>query len=194
MHHRSLSHMHRSTSTLSPVLPQTSDTLTSDTTMSQQTARINLALAGSGIFAQTSYLPALLAEQGNINLHSLWSRSKRSTDALTETAKELGLLKSADEVSLTLASRQIEICMRLNLLASKPHSAKIHAHTEPRSKSTTAPTATASTPSLPIPRLTPSHSFSPSLRSPNSSSKRSRRASTSSAKNRSARMSRTQRR
>lgn len=63
-------------------------------------APINLALAGSGTFALNAYLPALLANTPNINLHSLWSRSASSTDKLLSSAQDIGLLKSASEVKV----------------------------------------------------------------------------------------------
>lgn len=61
---------------------------------------INIALAGSGTFAQNAYLPALLANTSTINLHSLWSRSSSSTDALLSSAKSIGLLKSDADVKV----------------------------------------------------------------------------------------------
>lgn len=62
--------------------------------------KINLALAGSGTFAQNAYLPALLANTSTIHLHSLWSRSSSSTDALISSAKSIGLLKSEGDVKV----------------------------------------------------------------------------------------------
>ena len=49
----------------------------------------NLALLGSGIFATTAYLPALLEEENkHVNLHTVWSRSKASAEKLGSAAKD----------------------------------------------------------------------------------------------------------
>lgn len=51
----------------------------------------NLALLGGGIFATTSYLPALSQPSNkHINLHTLWSRSESTVETLHTKAKELG--------------------------------------------------------------------------------------------------------
>jgi predicted dehydrogenase len=55
---------------------------------------ISIALAGSGVFAQASYLPALLANTSTIKLHTIWSRSSSSTDKLVSSAQSIGLFKS----------------------------------------------------------------------------------------------------
>ena len=54
---------------------------------------INIALLGSGLFAQNAYLPAL-SPSSEINLHTVWSRSQKSVEALVEAAKKLGLSPS----------------------------------------------------------------------------------------------------
>lgn len=56
---------------------------------------VNIALAGSGVFAEASYLPALLANTSTIKLHTIWSRSTSSTDKLVSSAKSIGLLNDA---------------------------------------------------------------------------------------------------
>ncbi|KAI9637349.1 uncharacterized protein MKK02DRAFT_36363 [Dioszegia hungarica] len=61
---------------------------------------INLALAGSGVFAEAAYLPALLATTSAIKLHTIWSRSSSSTDKLVASAKTLELFKDASEVKV----------------------------------------------------------------------------------------------
>lgn len=50
---------------------------------------INIAVLGSGLFAQNAYLPAL-TQSAEINVHTVWSRSQKSVDALAAKAKELG--------------------------------------------------------------------------------------------------------
>jgi predicted dehydrogenase len=61
---------------------------------------INLALAGSGVFAEAAYLPALLANTAFIKLHTIWSRSSSSTDKLVNSARTLELVKDASDVKV----------------------------------------------------------------------------------------------
>lgn len=51
----------------------------------------NIALLGSGLFAQNSYLPALLANPTDAVLHTIWSRSSTSAVKLLEAAKSSGI-------------------------------------------------------------------------------------------------------
>ncbi|WRT68312.1 uncharacterized protein IL334_005288 [Kwoniella shivajii] len=53
----------------------------------------NIALLGSGTFAQASYLPAILSlHPVKLNLHTIWSRSASSTESFLSSAQE----KNAD--------------------------------------------------------------------------------------------------
>jgi len=53
---------------------------------------INVALLGSGLFASGAYLPSLVANKSTTTLHTIWSRSQKSSDGLVAEAKKLGLL------------------------------------------------------------------------------------------------------
>ncbi|KAK8854856.1 hypothetical protein IAR55_003595 [Kwoniella newhampshirensis] len=57
------------------------------------TSNVNVALLGSGVFAQAAYLPALLTltSAKNLSLHTIWSRSPTSANTLHSKAVESGI-------------------------------------------------------------------------------------------------------
>lgn len=69
---------------------------------------INIALAGSGIFAQTSYIPALKKITDVVRLHSIWSRSSASTGKLLEAAKSAGLVQTDNDIKISNGPEGLE--------------------------------------------------------------------------------------
>ncbi|WVR07447.1 hypothetical protein IAU60_004488 [Kwoniella sp. DSM 27419] len=87
----------------------------------------NVALLGSGTFAKASYLPALLALQGNtVNLHTIWSRSSSSAESLLSAAQEQDaslkpVLKHGDEgLEAVLADKEVEGVMIVLPITTQP--------------------------------------------------------------------------
>lgn len=62
----------------------------------------NVALLGSGLFAEAAYLPALQANPSDITLHTIWSRSSSSANKLLEAAKSLGLKTSSSNGNIAV--------------------------------------------------------------------------------------------
>jgi predicted dehydrogenase len=52
---------------------------------------VQLAILGSGLFAQNAYLPAIKANSSTLSLHTIWSRSASSAQKLADAAKSLGI-------------------------------------------------------------------------------------------------------
>lgn len=57
---------------------------------------VQLAILGSGLFAQKAYLPAIEANASTLSLHTIWSRSESSAQKLLEAAQSLNLKGGAD--------------------------------------------------------------------------------------------------
>ncbi len=53
--------------------------------------KINVALLGSGLFVTGAYIPALAANTSDVNLHTLWSRSRSSVEKALTKVTEAGL-------------------------------------------------------------------------------------------------------
>lgn len=61
---------------------------------------VNVALLGSGLFAESAYLPALQANTSDLNLHTIWSRSSSSATKLLDAAKKLNLQAGSGDISV----------------------------------------------------------------------------------------------
>lgn len=60
---------------------------------------INVAILGSGVFAEAAYIPGLKSSIKDTRLHTIWSRSQKSAEKLHAAAKSQSL-QGADEIDL----------------------------------------------------------------------------------------------
>jgi predicted dehydrogenase len=49
----------------------------------------NVAIIGSGVFAEAAYLPSLKEVTRDVTLHTIWSRSQKSAEKLHQAAQSL---------------------------------------------------------------------------------------------------------
>ena len=89
---------------------------------------INVAILGSGVFAEAAYIPGLKASSNDTKLHTIWSRSQKSAEKLHAAAKSQSL-QFADEIDLkygddglqaVLDNKQIEGVMIVLPITAQP--------------------------------------------------------------------------
>jgi predicted dehydrogenase len=85
---------------------------------------VNVAIIGSGVFAEAAYLPALKEVSKDVTLHTIWSRSKQSAEKLHGAASSLsaniGLEHGDDGLAKVLANKDIEGVMIVLPITAQP--------------------------------------------------------------------------
>lgn len=89
---------------------------------------INVAILGSGVFAEAAYIPGLKASSKDTRLHTIWSRSQKSAEKLHAAAKSQSLqdsdnidLKYGDDgLQAVLDNKEIEGVMIVLPITSQP--------------------------------------------------------------------------
>jgi predicted dehydrogenase len=86
---------------------------------------VNVAIIGSGVFAEAAYLPALQALTKDVNLHTIWSRSLKSAEKLhsaaTSSLSSSIALEHGDEgLQKVLADKEIDGVMIVLPITAQP--------------------------------------------------------------------------
>lgn len=89
---------------------------------------INVAILGSGVFAEAAYLPGLKASTKDTILHTIWSRSQKSAEKLHSAAKDQQLQSSEsvdikfgdDGLQAVLDNKEIEGVMIVLPITAQP--------------------------------------------------------------------------
>lgn len=88
---------------------------------------INVAILGSGVFAEAAYLPGLKASAKDTTLHTIWSRSQKSAEKLHSAAQNqlqpsgsIDLKYGDDGLEAVLANKEIEGVMIVLPITAQP--------------------------------------------------------------------------
>jgi predicted dehydrogenase len=85
---------------------------------------VNVAIIGSGVFAEAAYLPALKAITSDVTLHTIWSRSQSSAEKLHSAAASLSsniaLEHGDDGLAKVLADKEIDGVMIVLPITAQP--------------------------------------------------------------------------
>lgn len=88
-----------------------------------------VAILGSGVFAEAAYLPGLKASAGDTILHTIWSRSQKSAEKLHSAAQQqlqpaaaspIQLKYGDDGLDEVLANKEIEGVMLVLPITAQP--------------------------------------------------------------------------
>jgi predicted dehydrogenase len=85
---------------------------------------VNVAIIGSGVFAEAAYLPALAQVTKDVTLHTIWSRSQKSAEKLHTAAQSLSsdiaLEYGEDGLQRVLENKDIDGVMIVLPITAQP--------------------------------------------------------------------------
>jgi len=83
-----------------------------------------VAIVGSGVFAEAAYLPALAEVTKDVTLHTIWSRSQKSAEKLHSAAQSLSssiaLEHGEDGLQRVLDNKEIDGVMIVLPITAQP--------------------------------------------------------------------------